>query len=74
MFDELIRQATLERPERGLLLLRVRDEIRLSIQNHLEIFRSMSNFGSQKLAQAEINYEVRRESRGNGGKGEKNNI
>ncbi|GMI11222.1 hypothetical protein TrVE_jg4526 [Triparma verrucosa] len=57
LFDELIRQVTLERPERGLLLLRVRDEIRLGIQNHLEVFRSMSNYGSQKLAQAEINYK-----------------
>jgi dynein light intermediate chain, axonemal len=30
-FDELIRQVTLDGPERGLLLLRVRDEIRMSI-------------------------------------------
>ena len=50
LFDELIRQVTLERPERGLLLLRVRDEIRLGIQNHLEVFRSMSNYGSQVSA------------------------
>jgi len=30
-FDELIRQVTLDGPERGLLLLRVRDEIRMTI-------------------------------------------
>ena len=56
-FDELIRQVTLERPERGLLLLRIRDEIRLSIQNHLELFRETHNFGCQKLASAEVNYK-----------------
>ena len=56
-FDELIRQVTLERPERGLLLLRIRDEIRLTIQNHLEIFRETHNFGCEKLARAEVNYK-----------------
>lgn len=30
-FDELIRQVTLDGPERGLLLLRVRDELRMTI-------------------------------------------
>lgn len=30
-FDEIIRQVTLGEPERGLLLLRVRDEIRMTI-------------------------------------------
>jgi dynein light intermediate chain len=30
-FDEIIRQVTLDGPERGLLLLRVRDEIRMTI-------------------------------------------
>ena len=29
-FDEIIRQATLNSPERGLLLLRVRDEINMT--------------------------------------------
>ena len=30
-FDEIIRQVTLNEPERGLLLLRVRDEIKMTI-------------------------------------------
>ncbi len=30
-FDELIRQVTLDGPERGLLLLRIRDELRMTI-------------------------------------------
>lgn len=56
-FDELIRQVTLERPEMGMLLLRIRDEIRLSIQNHLELFRQTHNFGCQNLTTAELNYK-----------------
>ena len=31
VFDELIRQVTLDLPERGLLLLRIRDESRMTI-------------------------------------------
>ena len=31
-FDEIIRQVTLSESERGLLLLRVRDEIKMTIQ------------------------------------------
>ena len=31
LFDELIRQITLDLPERGLLLLRIRDEIRMTL-------------------------------------------
>ena len=34
-FDELIRQVTVNCAERGLLLLRVRDEIRMTIAFHL---------------------------------------
>ena len=30
-FDEIIRQITLHEPERGILLLRVRDEIKMTI-------------------------------------------
>ena len=30
-FDEIIRQVTLSEPERGLLLLRIRDEIKMTI-------------------------------------------
>jgi dynein light intermediate chain len=52
-FDELIRQVLLENPERGLLLLRVRDEIRMTVNVHLEVYRSTLNFGGHKLAEAE---------------------
>ena len=60
-FDELIRQVTLEQPSRGLLLLRIRDELRLTIACHLEIFRGSSSFCSTKLQEADAsNNELER--------------
>ena len=40
-FDELIRQVTLDGPERGLLLLRVRDEIRMTIDAYKILVREI---------------------------------
>ena len=37
-FDEIIRQVTIECPERGLLLLRVRDEIRMTIASYQTLY------------------------------------
>ena len=37
-FDEIIRQATLNMPERGLLLLRVRDEIKMTNSAYLTLY------------------------------------
>ena len=37
-FDELLRQVTLETPERGLVLLRVRDEIRMSLAAYQTLY------------------------------------
>jgi len=37
-FDEIIRQVTLSEPERGLLLLRVRDEIRMTIAAYQTLY------------------------------------
>lgn len=39
-FDELIRQITLDGPERGLLLLRVRDEVRMTIDALKTLYNS----------------------------------
>jgi len=61
-FDEMIRQVTLECPERGYLLLRIREEIRLTINSHLEIHRSTLTFGQQKLTLAEKNAAELRQS------------
>jgi len=40
LFDELIRQVTLNQPERGLLLLRIRDELRMTLSAYTNLFVS----------------------------------
>uniref|UniRef100_A0A7S1GAQ8 Dynein light chain n=1 Tax=Bicosoecida sp. CB-2014 TaxID=1486930 RepID=A0A7S1GAQ8_9STRA len=52
-FDELIRQVTINSPERGLLLLRVRDEIRMTIDAYKTLYESSVTFGVRKQLQAE---------------------
>merc|ERR1712168_591620 len=52
-FDELIRQVTINCAERGLLLLRVRDEIRMTIAAYQPLYESSVAFGMRKALQAE---------------------
>merc|ERR1712063_233825 len=52
-FDELIREVTINCPERGLLLLRVRDEIRMSIAAYQTLYQSSVTFGTRKQLQSE---------------------
>jgi dynein light intermediate chain len=52
-FDELIREVTIECPERGLLLLRVRDEVRMTIAAYQTLYQSSITFGMRKTLQAE---------------------
>merc|ERR1711966_642501 len=52
-FDELIRQVTINCAERGLLLLRVRDEIRMSIAAYQTLYESSVAFGMRKALQTE---------------------
>ncbi|XP_026857349.1 axonemal dynein light intermediate polypeptide 1 isoform X1 [Electrophorus electricus] len=52
-FDELIRQVTINCAERGLLLLRVRDEIRMTIAAYQTLYESSMAFGMRKALQAE---------------------
>lgn len=52
-FDELIREVTINCPERGLLLLRVRDEIRLTTDAYKTLYDSSITFGIRKQLQAE---------------------
>ncbi len=56
-FDEIIRQVTIECPERGLLLLRVRDEIRMTIASYQTLYESAILFGIRKQLQAESGKE-----------------
>lgn len=51
--DELIRQTTLECAERGLMLLRVRDEIRMTIQAYQTLFESSMAYGMRKVLLSE---------------------
>ena len=51
--DELIRQVTISCAERGLLLLRVRDEIRMTIAAYQTLYESSVAFGMRKALMAE---------------------
>lgn len=51
--DELIRQVTINCAERGVLLLRVRDEIRMTISAYQTLYESSVAFGMRKALQAE---------------------
>lgn len=52
-FDELIRQITINCGERGLLLLRVRDDIRMTIAAYQTLYESSIAFGMRKALMAE---------------------
>ncbi|NXT24901.1 IDLC protein, partial [Syrrhaptes paradoxus] len=52
-FDELIREVTINCAERGLLLLRVRDEIQMTIAAYQTLYESSVAFGMRKALQAE---------------------
>ena len=52
-FDEIIRQVTLAEPVRGQLLLRVRDEIRMTITAYQTLYQSSVTFAMRKQLQAE---------------------
>jgi dynein light intermediate chain, axonemal len=51
--DELIRQVTIDGPERGLLLMRTRDEIRMTIDAYKTLFANSVTFGIKKQLRAE---------------------
>merc|ERR1711976_600764 len=52
-FDELIRQITINCSHRGLLLVRVRDEMRLTIQAYQTLYESVLAYGMRKALQGE---------------------
>ena len=54
-FDEIIRQCTIECPERGLFLLRIRDQIKMNIASYQTLYESATLFGVKKQLQAEVN-------------------
>jgi dynein light intermediate chain len=51
--DELIRQVTINCAERGFLLVRVRDEIKMTVQAYQTLYESSVAYGMRKALQAE---------------------
>ena len=51
--DEIIRQVTINCTERGLLLLRIRDEIAMSMEAYETLYCSSVAFGLRKALQAQ---------------------
>lgn len=49
--DELIREVTINCAEQGLLLLRVRDEIRMTMAAYQTLYQSSIAFGMRKALQ-----------------------
>merc|ERR1712227_199578 len=54
-FDEIVRQVTINCAERGLLLLRVRDEINMTLEAYQTIYESSIGFGCRKALFAKKN-------------------
>ncbi|GFT94115.1 33 kDa inner dynein arm light chain, axonemal [Nephila pilipes] len=54
LFDELIRQATIHCAERGALLLRIRDEFRMTMAAYEKLFECGVEYGARKSLEAEI--------------------
>jgi dynein light intermediate chain, axonemal len=52
-FDELIREVTINCAERGFLLVRVRDEIKMTVQAYQTLYESSVAYGMRKALQAE---------------------
>ena len=52
-FDEIIRQVTLDQPERGLLLMRVRNDIEKTNAAYKTLYQSSVTFAMRKQLQAE---------------------
>mmetsp|Transcript_47409 Transcript_47409/g.148328 ORF Transcript_47409/g.148328 Transcript_47409/m.148328 type:complete len:189 (-) Transcript_47409:2186-2752(-) len=52
-FDELIRQVTIDCPERGLLFLRLRDEARMRIAAYQSLYESSLAFAVRKAVTGE---------------------
>ncbi len=52
-FDELIRQVAIDCPERGLLLMRVRDERKMTLAAYETVFQSAVSYGLQKVVETE---------------------
>uniref|UniRef100_A0A0A9WKR8 33 kDa inner dynein arm light chain, axonemal n=1 Tax=Lygus hesperus TaxID=30085 RepID=A0A0A9WKR8_LYGHE len=57
LMDELIRQEVVINPERGILLLKVRDELKMTLEADKALFENGKQYGSTKAAEAELHQE-----------------
>lgn len=57
VFNELIRQVTLNSPERGVLLMKIRDELKVRVAAYKSLYESSIIFGMRKQVQAEEGVE-----------------
>ncbi len=53
LFDELIREIAVNQPERGIMLLRIREELRMRIASYQTLFDSAVVFSSRKQLESE---------------------
>ena len=54
-FDELIRQITINCSHRGLLLVRIRDELKLNVEYYRNLYESVLSYGIRKAMIGEKN-------------------
>lgn len=54
-FDEIIRQVTINCSERGLMLLKIRDEIRMTLAAYQALYESSIAYGMRKAVMADLN-------------------
>lgn len=52
-FDEIIRQVAVDCPERGLLLMRVRDEHKMTLAAYETIYQASVGYGVRKQVESE---------------------
>lgn len=52
-FDEIIRQIAVDCPERGLLLMRVRDEHKMTLAAYETVYQSSLGYGMKKQVESE---------------------
>ncbi len=52
-FDQIIRQVAVDCPERGLLLMRVRDELKMTLAAYETIYQSSITYGLRKQVESE---------------------
>jgi dynein light intermediate chain len=53
VFDEIIRQVTINCPERGITLMRVRDERKMTIAAYETVYKKAIEYGIKKQIESE---------------------